>query len=103
MWLNHTLIGIRYTLSDVQAGQRPPWRFNESLLQDPDILADIVKEIGHYFDTNNTHDSDIGVAWEAHKVVFRGVLIKTPVQTETGTGSATGIAPHQITDPRNIS
>lgn len=67
---------MRYALLDTQARQWPPWRLNESLLQDPEILADVVKEVVHYFDTNITPDSDNGVVWKAHKAVIRGVLIK---------------------------
>lgn len=45
-----------------------------SLLQNSEVLADVVKELGHYFESN-TPDGDTGVAWEAHKAI-RGVLIK---------------------------
>lgn len=57
-------------------GQRPVWQLNESLLQDPEVLADVIKELGHYFNTNVTPDSDARVVWEAHKAVIRGVFIK---------------------------
>lgn len=40
------------------------------------MLADVVKEITHYFQTNDSTDSDTGLVWEAHKAVIRGVLIK---------------------------
>lgn len=45
-------------------------------MQDPEVLADVVKEIGHYFDSNSTPDCNTGVVWEAHKAVIMGVLIK---------------------------
>lgn len=36
----------------------------------------MVRELGHYFSTNTRPDSDVGVVWEAHKAVVRGLLIK---------------------------
>lgn len=75
-WSDHGPITMRYALSDMYKAQRKPWRKNESLLQDPEVLADVVKEIGHCFHTNSTFESDMGVVWEAHKAVVRGVLIK---------------------------
>lgn len=75
-WSDHASITLIYALSDTQTLQRHPWRLNESLLQDPEILADVVKEIGHYFDTNSTQDSKPEVVWETHKAVIQGILIK---------------------------
>lgn len=63
---------MRYTVSDIRTAQRPPWRLNKSLLE---VLA-VVVNVGHYFNSNSTPDSDTRVVWEAHKVVIRGVLIK---------------------------
>lgn len=67
---------MRYALTDFYRGQRKPWRLNESLLQDPEILADITRDITNYFRTNTTSDSGTGLIWEAHKAVIRGTLIK---------------------------
>lgn len=75
-WSDHAPITLKYALSDFHKAQRMPWKLNESLLQDPEVLADVRKEIGHYFHTNNTSDSDAGVVWEAYKVVVQGILIK---------------------------
>lgn len=73
---DHALRTLRYAISDIHKAQRQPWRMNESLLQDPEVLADVVKEIGQYFNSNCTPDSETGVVWEAHKAMIRGVLIK---------------------------
>lgn len=62
---------MRYALTD--RGKRKPWRLNEILLQDPKVLADVTKEITHYFHTNTTAEGDKGLVWEANKAVIRGV------------------------------
>lgn len=67
---------MQYALTDYFRGQRKPWRLNESLLQNPEVVADVTKEITHYFHTNTSADGDGGLIWEAHKAVIRGVLIK---------------------------
>lgn len=67
---------MSYALSDDTTARNGTWRLNESLLQEQDVVAEVVKEIGHYFHTNDTADSDTGTVWEAHKAVIRGVLIK---------------------------
>lgn len=75
-WSDHAPVSMQYDLSDYFKSQRKPWRLNESLLQDPAIVADVSKEISHYFHTNTIEESDFGLTWEAHKAVIRGVLIK---------------------------
>lgn len=75
-WSDYAPVILKYALTDVQNRQRKPWRLNESLLQNPEVLADVTKEIGHFFQTNDTMDSDMGVIWETHKAVIRGILIK---------------------------
>lgn len=75
-WSDHAPVMMRYALTDFHRGQRKPWRLNESLLQDPETLADITREITHYFQANTSSDGDTGLVWEAHKAVIRGVLIK---------------------------
>lgn len=73
-WSDHAPITLRYALTP--CGLRPPWRLNEGLLKDPVVLAEVTKEIGHYFASNDTPDCDTGLVWEAHKAVIRGILIK---------------------------
>lgn len=75
-WSDHAPVTMQYTLNDFYRGQKSPWRLNESLLQDPEIVADLTKEISHYFHSNTTDDGDGGLIWEAHKAVIRGILIK---------------------------
>lgn len=75
-WLDHALITLRYALSDFHKAQRKPWRLNESLLQDLEVLAEVMREIGHYFHTNSIPGNDAGVVWEVHKAVVRRVPIK---------------------------
>lgn len=75
-WSDHAPVTMRYALTDYHRGHRKPWRLNESLLQDPEVLTDVVMENTHYFQTNDTTDGDAGLVWEAHKAVIRGVLIK---------------------------
>lgn len=79
-WLDHAPVTLQYALTDFHRGKRKPWRLNESLLQDPEVLADVIKEITHYFHINDSTDSDMGLEWEAHKAVIRGGLIKYGVR-----------------------
>lgn len=46
------------------------------MLYDSTTLTDLKQELNHYFKTNTTTDSDPLFVWEAHKPVFRGILIK---------------------------
>lgn len=73
-WSAHAPVSMQYALADYFRGQRKPWRLNESLLQNPDVVADVTKEITRYFHTNTSADGRL--IWEAHKAVIRGVLIK---------------------------
>lgn len=45
-WSDHAPITLHYALSDIHKAQRQPWRLKESLLHDPEVLTDVVKEIG---------------------------------------------------------
>lgn len=76
MWSDHAPAILTYTLTEYHRTQRKPWRLNESLLQDSEVIADVTKEITEYFRTNTDTDSKAGLIWEAHKPVIRGVLIK---------------------------
>lgn len=71
-WSDHVLLGLTYTLTDTSTAPNRSWRLNESLLQDQDELADVVKELGNYFHINATPDCAKGTVWEAHKAVIRG-------------------------------
>lgn len=75
-WSDHAPVSMKYALADYFRGQRNPWRLNESLLQNPEVVADVTTEITQYFHTNTTADGNGGLIWEAHKAVIRGVLIK---------------------------
>lgn len=46
-WSDHAPVTMRYALSDFYRGQRKPWRLNERLLQNPEVLADVTQEIKH--------------------------------------------------------
>lgn len=64
------------SLSMVATAKPHFWRLNESLLKNPTVLVDITNELAHYFLTNDQPDCDLGILWEAHKMVIIGILIK---------------------------
>lgn len=66
-WSDHTPISLTYTLSRASSPRHCFWLLNESLLQVPEVLADVSKELHFYFQTNNYHDCDPDSLWEAHK------------------------------------
>lgn len=72
---DHVPVEIEMELSDIA---RAPyqWRLNKSLLYDPVILGDLIKELSLFFSTNSTPDSSPLMVWEAHKAYIRGILIK---------------------------
>lgn len=82
-WVDH-LVGpcatlLKYNISELQRIGPSIWKLNESLLQDPGVLADVCKEVMWFFQTNDTPDCDTpdctsGLVWEAHKAVIQGVL-----------------------------
>lgn len=69
-WSDHAPVTMWYALTDFYRGQKKPWRLNESLLQDPEVLADVTRDIADYFRTNTSADSSTGLVWEAHKAVI---------------------------------
>lgn len=75
-WSDHAPITLKYSLSRTATTKSRFWRLNESLLQDPTVLADVTKELKFYFQTNDIDNCDPGILWEAHKSVIRGILIK---------------------------
>lgn len=75
-WSDHAPIELIYRLSELSASRNRFWRLSESLLQTPEILEDVKRELGQYFQINKHPDCDIGILREAHKAVIRGVLIK---------------------------
>lgn len=62
----------------IELTPRPPffWRLNESLLNDELTMADVHKELMHYFAANQTEAKSPMKVWEAHKPVVRGLFIK---------------------------
>lgn len=75
-WSDHAPVIMWYGLSDGSTTQPKSCKLNESLLQNPEVLKEVVREMGHYFHTNDTQNEDTGLIWEAHKAVIRGILIK---------------------------
>lgn len=75
-WSDPAPISLVNALSDASSLRPRYWRLNESLLQDPEVLADVTKELNLYFQTNDQSDCDPGILWEAHKMVLGGILIK---------------------------
>lgn len=66
-WSHHAPVVLTYALSDTPFSKTRSWKLNASLLQDPEILADVVRELEFYFQTNVTHESNSGIVWEALK------------------------------------
>lgn len=75
-WSDHAPISMTYALSQVASHATRMWKLNESLLQIPEVVSEITKELPLYFQTNQTPDSNPGIVWEAHKTVIRGIFIK---------------------------
>uniref|UniRef100_A0A8C5PD18 Reverse transcriptase domain-containing protein n=1 Tax=Leptobrachium leishanense TaxID=445787 RepID=A0A8C5PD18_9ANUR len=51
------------------------WRFNTSLLLDPQFCQEVSTTIQNYFAENLTPEISETVVWEAHKAVLRGTII----------------------------
>lgn len=49
---------------------------NKSLLQTPEVLEEVTRELKSYFHMNDSPECNPGILWEAHKAVIRGVLVK---------------------------
>lgn len=75
-WSVHAPIMMHFSLSNSPYVSKWQWRLNESLLQNPEVLAGVSKELMAYFEINDIPGIDPGIVWEAHKAVIRGVLIK---------------------------
>lgn len=75
-WSDHAPVFLTYDLTGAQTSRHRYWRLNESLLQIPEVLEDVTKELTLYFQMNDLPNCDPGILWEAHKSVLRGVFIK---------------------------
>lgn len=75
-WSDHAPVSLTYALTERPSPRSLFWRLNESLLQNPEVLEDVTKELDLYFRENDIQGCDPGILWEAHKCVLRGVLIK---------------------------
>lgn len=73
---DHAPVHLTYTLTGRPSPRSLFWHLNESLLQIPEVLEDVSKEIDLYFKENDVQDCDPGILWEAHKCVLRWILIK---------------------------
>ena len=51
------------------------WRFNTSLLQDPDFIAFFEKEWTIFSETNDLPNISPSILWETAKAVMRGKII----------------------------
>lgn len=75
-WSDHAPISLTYALSDSPSQRTRFWWLNESLLQRPEVLEEVTRELHFYFQTNTTADCNSGIVWEAHKPAIREILIK---------------------------
>lgn len=75
-WSDHAPITPIYKLSNNPSHRTRFWRLNEGLLQNPDVMEEVNRELKYYFQTNTTVDCTLGKVWEAHKTVIRGIFIK---------------------------
>lgn len=85
-WSDHAPIMLTYALSDISTHKTPFWRLNESLLQRPEVLEEVNRELTGYFRTNTTADCTPGSVWEAHREVIRGIFIKHGAQIKRENG-----------------
>lgn len=72
-WSDHAPITLTYKLSSDPSHRTRFWRLNKSLLQRPEVLEEVNRELKFYFQTNTSADCSPGAVWEAHKEVIRGV------------------------------
>lgn len=63
---------------ELVGSERTPFqlRLKESLLRDPVVMADVVKEKIQFFSLNQTSDSTPMTIWETHKPFIRGLFLK---------------------------
>lgn len=52
------------------------WRLNDTLIQTPEVVTEVSRELRQYFSTNVSSEVYPTVVWEAHKSYIRGLLIK---------------------------
>lgn len=71
---DHAGVYLRLHL-DVQL-KNTIWRLNTSLLNDPQCMEYIKKEIKDYVEFNNNEEMSPSVIWDAAKAVLRGKLLK---------------------------
>lgn len=53
------------------------WKMNDSLLQNPEVLEELTRELRSFFSSNAIEDRAPMMVWEVHKSYLRGVMIKT--------------------------
>uniref|UniRef100_A0A672H1Y9 Endonuclease/exonuclease/phosphatase domain-containing protein n=1 Tax=Salarias fasciatus TaxID=181472 RepID=A0A672H1Y9_SALFA len=67
---------VSFTLRNKK--NKPPtrnWRFNTSLLKDPEFISYLTREWSIYLENNDLPDTSGRVLWEAGKAVMRGKII----------------------------
>lgn len=52
------------------------WKINDSLIQMPEVVAEVAKELRQFFAENTNSEIASTMVWEAHKSYIRGLLIK---------------------------
>lgn len=75
-WSDHAPITLTYTLTGRSASSSRFWHLNESLLQNPEVLAEATRTLTLYFQENDNQECALGFLREAHKAVLRGLLIR---------------------------
>uniref|UniRef100_A0A8C5MLB2 Reverse transcriptase domain-containing protein n=1 Tax=Leptobrachium leishanense TaxID=445787 RepID=A0A8C5MLB2_9ANUR len=73
-WSDHAPVSLWISLPGVKAPWS--WRLNFSLLQNPEVRAEITAALDRYFLDNDTEGIHSDVLWLAHKPVIRGLLIQ---------------------------
>lgn len=53
-WSDHAPILLKYNMLGSRGPNPALWRFNESLLQDPEMMEEVLKEVSCYFQNNHT-------------------------------------------------
>lgn len=59
-WSDHLPITLQYRLAEPSPSREWRWHLNESLLQDPEVLTDVARELTTYFQFNDIPESDPG-------------------------------------------
>lgn len=71
---DHVPISLKLT-TGIKTQPKPRWRFNKSLLKDPNFTTYFKKEWTDFLETNNTPDITASILWETAKTVLRGKII----------------------------